>query len=135
MPDAKSRWPGGSRTAARPAASRTWSESFLAARAEHTRSYTLLSVHSARKTGLSGAGEHICAPLNAARLDGDAAANGWRMRVPPRLHLTAVREGIVHAGGAAAITQNLVTWQRGQDDFVARIRKLLPRKRDIARLM
>ena len=57
------------------------------------------------------------------------------MRVPPRLHLTAVREGIVHAGGAAAITPNLVTWQRGQDDFVARIRKILPRKRDIARLM
>ena len=52
LPDAKSRWPGGSRTAARPAASRSWGESTLAARAEHTRSYTLRSVHSTRRTRL-----------------------------------------------------------------------------------
>ena len=67
LPDAKSRWPGGSSTAARPAAIRSWSESTLAARAEHTRSYKLLSVHSARRTrGYRRAGEHNCAPLNAA---------------------------------------------------------------------
>ena len=52
LPDANSRWPGGSSTAARPAASRSWSESPLAARAEHKRSYTLLSVHSACRAGL-----------------------------------------------------------------------------------
>ena len=84
--------------------------------------------------GFQRAGEHTCAPLNNARLGGDAA-NGRRIRVPPPLHLVAVCEGIVHARGAAALTQILMTWQRVQDDFVAPVRKLLPRERDIARLM
>jgi len=73
--------------------------------------------------------------LNAARLGRDAAAKGWRIHAPPPLHLTAVREGIVHARGAAAFTQILVTWQRVQDGFLAPVRKLLPSERDIARLM
>ena len=85
--------------------------------------------------GFQRAGEHICAPLNAARLGGDAAPKGWRIRVPPPLHLVAVCERIVHARGAAALTQNLVTWQRGQDDFLTPVRKLLPWERDIARAM
>ena len=93
LPDANSRWPGGSSTAARPAASRSWSESPLAARAEHKRSYTLLSVHSACRAGLPAADGHTCAPLNVASLGGVAAAQGWRIRVPPPLHLIAVREG------------------------------------------
>ena len=134
LPDANSRWPGGSSTAARPrAASRSWSESPLAARAEHKRSYTLLSVHSACRAGLPAADGHTCAPLNVASLGGVAAAQGWRIRVPPPLS-SCVKE-IVHARGAAALTQILVTWQRGQDDFVAPVRKLLPWERDIARLM
>ena len=111
-------------------ASRPW----LHALSTRARTRCCQYIAHARR-GFRRAGEHICAPLNAARLDGDAAAIGWRMRVPPRLHLTAVREGIVHAGGAAALTQNLVTWQRGQDDFVAPVRKLLPSERDIARAM
>ena len=134
MPDAKSRWPGGSSTAARPAASRLWSESPLAARAEHSARTRCRQYIAHAGRGFRRAGEHICAPLSAARLDGDAAAKGWRMRVPPPLHLVALCEGIVHARGAAALTQNLVTWQRVQDDFLTPVRKLLPRERDIARL-
>ena len=83
--------------------------------------------------GVRRVGEHICAPLKRRQLDGDAAANRWRIRVPPPLHLVAVCERIVHARGAAALTRNLVTWQRGQDDFVTPVRKLLPSERDIAR--
>jgi len=55
--------------------------------------------------------------------------------VPPPLHLTVKREGIVHVRGAAALTQILVTWQRGQDEFVTPVRKILPSERDIARAM
>ena len=136
LPDAKSHWPGGGSTAARPAASRSWSESSLAARADYTRSRTRCCQYIAHAgRGFQQAGEHTCAPLNAARLGGDAAAHGWRIRVPPPLHLTAVCEGIVHARGVAALTQILVTWQRGQDDILAPVRKLLPSERDIARLM
>ena len=109
----------------------------MAARAEHARSYTPRWVqyiaHAGR--GFQRAGEHICAPLNTARLGGDAAPKGWRIHVPPPLHLVAVCEKIVHARGAAALTRILVTWQRVQDDFVTPIRKLLPSERDIARLM
>ena len=43
--------------------------------------------------------------------------------------LGAVR--VKNARGAAAFTQILVTWQRGQADFVARIRKAVPWKRDL----
>ena len=135
LPDANSRWPGGSSPAARPAASRSWSESPLAARAEHKRSYTLLSVHSACRAGLPARKRAHMSAANAVRNGGDAADQGWRIRVLPLLFVTAVREGIVHARGAAALTQILVTWQRGQDDFVAPVRKLLPWERDIARLM
>ena len=81
--------------------------------------------------------EHSCTIPRLVVVCGATAtlAGGWGIRVPPRLHLTTMREGIVHARGAAAITQNLVTWQRVQDDFVTPIRKLLPSERDIARLM
>ena len=61
--------------------------------------------------GFQRADGHTCAPLNVASLGGDAAAQGWRIRVPPPLHLMPLKE-IVHARGAAALTQILVTWQR-----------------------
>ena len=117
LPDANSRWPGGSSTAARPrAASRSWSESPLAARAEHKRSYTLLSVHSACRAGLPAADGHTCAPLNVASLGGVAAAQGWRIRVPPPLS-SCVKEMFTPA---AQPRLRKFWWQRGQDDFVAR---------------
>ena len=85
--------------------------------------------------GFRRVGEHICAPLKRRQARQRRSANGWRIRVPPPLHLVAVCEGIVHARGAAALTRNLVTWQRGQDGFLTPVRKLLPWERDIARAM
>ena len=135
LPDAKSRWPGGSSTAARPAASRSWSESSLAASAEHTRSYKLLSVHGARRTRLpAGRRAHLRAAERRQarwRRSTKRLAHPYTATAPSR----RLCEGIVHARGAAALTQILVTWQRGQDDNLAPVRKLLPRERDIARLM
>ena len=108
----------------------------MAARAETTCARIRCCQHITHAgRGFQRAGEATCTPLNAARLGGDAAANSWRNRVPPPLHLITVREGIVHTRGAAALTRILVTWQRVQDDFLAPVRKLLPSERDIARLM
>ena len=136
LPDAKSRWPGGSSTAARPAASRSWSESTLAARAEHTRSYTPRSVHSTRRTRLpAGRRAHLRA---AERRQARRRCSTKRLAHPCTAAAPSRRrvcEGFVHARGAAALTRILVTWQRVQDDFLAPIRKLLPSERDIARLM
>ena len=135
LPDANSRWPGGSSTAARPAASRLWSESTLAARAEHTRSYTLLSVHSAHRTRLpAGRRAHLRA---AERRQARRRCSTKRLEHPCTAAAPSRRQcqGIVHARGVAALTRNLVTWQRGQDDFLTPVRKLLPSERDIARLM
>ena len=53
--------------------------------------------------------------------------------VPPsRL---GARAGVDRARGAAALTQNLVTWQQGQGAIVARGRNVVPWDRDIARPM
>ena len=62
---------------------------------------------------------------------GIAAACGCHICTPPLLHLNSAQVRMKNARGAAALTQILVTWQRGQDDFVARIRKAVPWKRDL----
>ena len=91
LPDANSRWPGGSSTAARPAASRSWSESPLAARAEHKRSYTLLSVHSARRAGLpAGRRAHLRA---AERRQSRRSRGSTRLAHPCTATALIVREG------------------------------------------
>ena len=82
------------------------------------------------------ADELTCPLSRIAVLDGDAAACSLHDRRLPRLHLHvgACAEDD-HGRGAAALTQILVTWQRGQDEFVARGRKVVQWERDIARLM
>ena len=53
-------------------------------------------------------------------------------RAPPRV---GARAGDDQHRGAAAFTQILVTWQRGEDVIVARGRKLVPWHCDLARAM